>query len=421
MRFFKKKAIELLLVFLASSVMSGCFSSPSKKNKMQITQFNYEKGSYGYDLQFLSQNNVKFVELLDPAGGARLVLVPSYQGRVLTSTAENLKGNSFGWLNYDLIASGRMNNKFNPVGGEERLWLGPEGGPFSIYFDQKAEQTFDNWRVPPLIDTDTFDIIEQTSQSVVFTKKATVKNAFGTPYSLKLNRQVSLLTTADISKILNIKTIPPSLKSVAYKSVNTIQNTGDVAWSREAGLLSIWMLSMFKPTASTVVFLPFKTEAEGRIVKDDYFGKVTSERLKIVDNTIFFRVDGKQRSKIGIPYHRAKELCGSYDYVNKIFTLVYYSLPERHKPYVNSQWGHQENPFGGDVINAYNDGPVEDGSVMGPFYEIETSSPGAELSPNESLTHVQCIMHFKGEEEELGILMDKLFKLKIDFFKTVFE
>ena len=26
-------------------------------------------------------------------------------------------------------------------------------------------------------------------------------------------------------------------------------------------------------------------------------------------------------------------------------------------------------------------GPVEDGSIMGPFYEIETSSPGAELAP----------------------------------------
>ena len=48
--------------------------------------------------------------------------------------------------------------------------------------------------------------------------------------------------------------------------------------------------------------------------------------------------------------------------------------------YVNGQWGPQEDPFAGDVINSYNDGPVEDGSIMGPFYEIETSSPGG-LAP----------------------------------------
>lgn len=57
--------------------------------------------------------------------------------------------------------------------------------------------------------------------------------------------------------------------------------------------------------------------------------------------------------------------------------------------------GRQKNPYCGDVINAYNDGPTEDGSMMGPFYEIETSSPGAELAPYESLIHTQKIIHLQ--------------------------
>lgn len=38
---------------------------------------------------------------------------------------------------------------------------------------------------------------------------------------------------------------------------------------------------------------------------------------------------------------------------------------------MNGQWGIQNDPYYGDVINAYNDGPVEDGSVMGPFMKLK--------------------------------------------------
>ena len=44
--------------------------------------------------------------------------------------------------------------------------------------------------------------------------------------------------------------------------------------------------------------------------------------------------------------------------------------------YVNSAWAQQSDPYGGDVINAYNDGPTAPGKPsLGGFYEIETSSP----------------------------------------------
>jgi len=36
---------------------------------------------------------------------------------------------------------------------------------------------------------------------------------------------------------------------------------------------------------------------------------------------------------------------------------------------------------------------------MGPFYELESSSPAANLKPGEKLVHRQRIMHFEGNEE----------------------
>ncbi|MPN07438.1 hypothetical protein SDC9_154708 [bioreactor metagenome] len=88
---------------------------------------------------------------------------------------------------------------------------------------------------------------------------------------------------------------------------------------------------------------------------------------------------------------------------------------------MNGQWGPQEDPFAGDAINSYNDGPVEDGSIMGPFYEIETSSPGAELAPGASLTHTQKVIHIQGKDEQLAPIVQKLFGADLNVIKTKFQ
>ncbi|HUF10023.1 MAG TPA: DUF6786 family protein, partial [Rhodothermales bacterium] len=38
---------------------------------------------------------------------------------------------------------------------------------------------------------------------------------------------------------------------------------------------------------------------------------------------------------------------------------------------------------------------------LGPFYELETSSPAAALAPGEELTHVHRTFHFQGPEGAL--------------------
>jgi len=43
---------------------------------------------------------------------------------VLTSTADGLGGASFGWINRELIASGRLQPHMNAFGGEDRFWMG---------------------------------------------------------------------------------------------------------------------------------------------------------------------------------------------------------------------------------------------------------------------------------------------------------
>jgi hypothetical protein len=200
------------------------------------------------------------------------------------------------------------------------------------------------------------------------------------------------------------------VKWVGYATTNTITNEGPKAWTEESGLLSVWILGMFAPVPGTEVVVPFDARGKGEIVNDRYFGKVPADRLVVHDKDGFlsFKCDGQYRSKIGLGPTRAKPVLGSYSDESKLLTIVLYTKPEGATRYVNSMWEMQKEPYGGDVVNSYNDGPTEPGKPsLGGFYEIESSSPAAALGPGAKLTHVHETFHFSGPREALAEIAEK--------------
>ena len=82
--------------------------------------------TYRQAKEFLAKHT-KVVELTD--GAARVLICPEYQGRVMTSTCSGEDGASLGWINRRFIEEGKPSRQFNNYGGEDRIWLSPEGGP----------------------------------------------------------------------------------------------------------------------------------------------------------------------------------------------------------------------------------------------------------------------------------------------------
>mgnify|MGYP007100190483 CR=1 FL=1 len=70
-----------------------------------------------------------------------------------------------------------------------------------------------------------------------------------------------------------------------------IKNTGHEKWSKENGLLSIWILSMLNAGYGPTIVLPYRqgdSSKLGKVVTDDYFGKVPGDRLKVDNGIILF-------------------------------------------------------------------------------------------------------------------------------------
>ncbi len=106
-----------------------------------------KSASFGEDLAFLRQHT-EVALLADKSGNAQVAVAPAYQGRVMTSTAGGAKGLSYGWVNRKLIASGKFEPHINVFGGEDRFWLGPEGGQFSIFFAKGVPFDLEHWFTP---------------------------------------------------------------------------------------------------------------------------------------------------------------------------------------------------------------------------------------------------------------------------------
>jgi hypothetical protein len=399
--------------------IAGCQGSNKNDHNTLEDTAAVSEGTFGYDLAFLKKHKEVIVLTSPDQPGSRAIIIADYQGRVMTSTANGNAGNSYGWINYDLIESGKLQPHINAFGGEERFWLSPEGGQFSVYFKKGQMFEFENWQTPALIDTVAFKVSGSDESSVSFRVDATIENYSGTVFVMEINRQITMLDKPAIVHSLDLASIG-ECRVVAYESVNSIVNK-DAAWKPETGMLGIWLLGMFKPSDKTVIVAPFsKKLSEKPLITDDYFGKIPADRFTIVDSVAYLKADGKFRSKIGIAPRSAKNIAGSYDAEKGILTIIQYNLEPEGK-YLKSTWEMHEDPYNGDALNAYNDGKLADGTQMGPFYELESNSPAKPLKEGEKITHRQRTYHFEGDKSALDAIAQKTLGISIDQIGEIFK
>lgn len=381
------------------------------------------------DVAFMKKHTE--IVLLKDADSA-VAVAPAYQGRVMTSTFDVAAGPSFGWINRPVIAQGllsdaekkgRLEEHIYIFGGEERFWLGPEGGQYALFFKPGTKFEFSDWETPAAIDTEAFELTEQTETSAKFQYATKLVNYSGTQFEVGIERTVKLLNKQAASKLLDVE-LTQGVRMVGYETDNHLTNTGSDAWKPETGLLSIWLLGMYNPSPETTVVIPFKPGDEEKLgpkVNDTYFGKVPPEYLQVEEQRLFFRGDGTRRGKIGISPQRSRGVAGSYDAAAKVLNIVTYNVQAAEHGFVNSMWELQDKPYTGDVINSYNDGSPEPGvAPLGPFYELETSSPAAALEPGETMIHVQRTFHIQGSEAELNALTQRLLGVSLDAIKDAF-
>jgi hypothetical protein len=403
--------------------MQGMLLACNSGEKQQITETKktepFSPGTFGYDLNFLSQHG-DIVVLNSADSSAQVIVSAKYQGKVFTSTAGGNSGQSFGWVNYKAF-DGPLNKHMNAYGGENRLWLGPEGGRFSLFFQKGDSMIYEHWKTPAAFDREAWTLVSHSQTSAEMEKTSNLVNYAGTELFIRINRTITILSNSEISTLIGISG-DSNLKVVGYSTENHLTNTGNAEWTEKTGMPCIWMLDMFKPSSSTVIVIPYAGDFNDpidKVVTSNYFGQIPAERLKNKNGVLFFKADGKSRGKLGIHPARAKPIIGSYDSLDHTLTVILFDYNPKAK-FLNQEWNTTKAPFSGDAVNAYNDGPLADGTQMGPFYEMESVSPAAFLKPGEAQSHKHTVIHFTGPRSGLDTIAKKMLGVSLSDIEQIF-
>ncbi len=376
------------------------------------------------DIDFLKKFHE--VDVLENHEGARVVCIAALQGRTMTSTATGDSGRSNGYINYSAFEKGMVDPQINLFGGEDRIWISPEGGQFSVFFDPEVEMSFANWRTPPCIDSEGFERVGRTARSLTYQKTASVTNMSGFTFDFEIQRRVELRSRSEIEKTFDVS-LGEDVEAVSHEAFNTITNTGQSPWVAETGLIGLWSLCMNPPADDAVMVIPYKpgdASELGKIVTADYFGKLADDRLVICeeDHLIFLRGDGNFRSKLGLSFGRSRSPIGSWNRSTGTLTIVEFNLPQTApNGYTNNLWEFQDHPFAGDVINAYNDGPNDSGGKLGGFFELETISPALALQPEESFTHAPRTTRLSGNRDGLEKISVAVFGVSLSKIESALK
>lgn len=392
--------------FVSMALLAACAGAPDAGD-----------ATFSADVAFL-RRHVETIVLTSPTG-ARLAVVPAWQGRVMTSTTGGRAEPSFGWLHRARIAQGGYTPHIQVFGGEDRFWLGPEGSAHALFFAKDAPWTLDAWQTPAAIDSEPYTVTSRSSTHAAFAHDARLTTRSGTTLALRIERAVHLLRPQDALAPLGVE-LPAGVSAVAFESVNTVTNAGDAAWTKAGGMPSIWILGMYAASPTSRALIPFVDGPEryhGPIVNDAYFGPVAEDRLHVDHqrSLLVFRADARSRGKVGVGPKRAKQVLGSWDAARGWLTLVEFTLPPAATDYVNSLWRDDVDPYAGDVVNSYNDGPQPDGGPgLGAFFELETSSPALALQPGEAATHVHRTTHLVGDRAQLAAIAKRVLGADLD-------
>jgi len=333
--------------------------------------------SYDDALNYLAQKTA-VVELYDQLGG-RVAVCPEWNGRILTSTCDGLKGYSFGCVNVPAIEAERFEN----FGGE------------------------DHWTISPLIYPFTVESIKENN--VVLRRDIPMADAHGKRVALSLRRSLSLLSRRKLGDWFG-EAVADALEqdevsAVGFRSENSVrtQEKTHLA-SRQRGMFNASPHAFIIVAALPNGFTANDDESLPFPVDINYLGGSPHGRIRHLPQALLIRADGHGRCQATIPYWAAPPILGAAELRFGTLTLCTFDVPG-------------ETDTEEDMIRIGNAGITPTAGLdWTRHYEMNCFSAAQKLQPDESLVYRQHTLHLVADKNRLGILVQQIFEISLEQF-----
>jgi hypothetical protein len=327
----------------------------------------------------------------------KALVCPDLAGRVMGTTTGGENGIFGGFIDEQAFLEG-MKDFWDNWGGEERYWIGPEGGQFGLMFKDRCE-CFAHYNVHEGFNRTPYKVVEVSPKGTSITMRCRMrlKNKIGTRFHVEVTRRITFLDDCPFTNGCG-----EAVSFVGFQSESSLRNIGERPFTRESGALTQWHIGQFPVGEHIIGIVPFRTaDRTSPPVREDYFkdfclgGAMPANRYSLLNNCALFKADGRVRTKIGQNCSRATGRLGSYNLEsNELIMLDYDFYPQFD--YAASYWYEQPQPYDGDVISFSAEGPDQPDGPIGRCYELEALSPALFLAPGESFTWRTRTLHLTG-------------------------
>ena len=350
--------------------------------------------------------------------GRKVVLVtPSLVGRVLGTGWAGEEGATESYITEEAIARGFITPQpgaaWNSFGGEERIWLAPEGGRHGLFFPPGAPQTMDHYLVPDALDSACYRVeyVSADGKSTTFSARLKLTNYQGTRFEVEVTRTVEIVDWCPFTM-----EAAGQVDFVGFESRTHLRNIGRQPFKRETGALALWTTGQFPSHERTVVMLPYRTGPEEKLgppVSTAYFKLLNPGREKMLgdywsaeDGCAFLRANGDVLTKLELPSRRALGRLASIDLASGELCLVQSDVyPELDYP-SSVVLPYEGDPYEGGALSSFT---LSNDQGVPPFHELETVSPALFLKPGESFCHRSRTYHLKGERAAIWRICERHF------------
>ena len=240
---------------------------------------------------------------------------------------------------------------FDNYGGEDRFWLGPEGGQYGLYFPPGKPFVFDNWQTPARHARRRVGRRRSARPgAVTFARTHGGDQLRG--HALRRRRRAQGVAAFGRRRDEARSASPCRRRQVGrLRDVEHDHEQGQRRRGRRRRGLAQrvdprHVRARRRAPTSSCPSKPERRRARSSTI-------ATSARCLPIasrdEATGFLRVQvrRKYRSKIGLGPARAKPVLGSYSDESRLLTIVLYTKPEGATRYVNSMWEIQKEPYGG--------------------------------------------------------------------------
>ena len=355
-----------------------------------------------------------------------VVVAPSLVGRVICTGSGGLHGTTDSYISEDQIAKGFTKSlpgaKWASFGGEERVWLAPEGGEYALFFSKGKPQTQENYTVPESLNSTKFQVTEISAdgKSVTFTAGMSLVNFIGSRFDLEVSRTISLVESCPY-----VQEFKGKIDFVGFESHTYIKNIGKKPWTKKTGAMSIWTIGQFLAKDNSVVIMPYRcgsNEVLGAPVSTEYFrlltldGNPTPRRFWTVENNVvLLKASGVVQTKLELMAKRSLGRIAAIDLKGFVMNILDFDFYPELEYVASYPLPYDGNPYVGGAASTF---VLSKLHPVSPSYELECCSPALFLQPGEKFGHVARTYRLRSDKNSLITICKRYFNADI---KTLTE